>query len=880
MKKNILLFICFIFSTISFGQTKIFGLLSSFNNSVAADINVLVHPKKNTVKIISFAITDSKGNFSLEFKSNDDTIGISTRSLTYRDTTIWIPNQNQELRITLAAHVREIKEVQVNSRPIIAKKDTITYLVSAFAQVKDQSIGDVISKMPGFEVDQDGKISYQGSPIQKYYIEGLDLLENRYAIANKNLPHGTVGSVEVLENHQPIKALESSVFSDGTSLNLKLKRNIAVTGKAHTGIGLPWLLRDINLTPILFNARQQIIASVQSNNIGVDLNAQNQPLLFSNGVLENLGNIKPELLKISSISRPQIDRQRYLNNNAHLLSYNHLIKVNSLTELKVNAGFYHDRQKEAGIKTSSYYLTSSNYVLREITDNHYYNNNLNASFTLTKNTTKRYLKNQLSINRFWDYEKGVILNPEKKEQKAETPHTSVSNSFDLLIPIQKNYIRIYSLFDYNNSPQRLSFFPGVFITELNGGQIYPETHQNYSQKEIINQQYVRVTVSQKPWSFDTETGIKIELQNQQTFIEKNDQRVFVDSMNNDNRWRSYELYLTETFRYEKNNLRGGIETPLRALTYHLNDKHHHSNNSTNRLLFSPRIWINYDFNGYWSGNVSIRRATNLGDASQLTQGYIINGYRNMQRRSDKLDNKQTFAYSFGLKFKNPVSGVFSSISWIHNQTTKSLLYRNLLQGATGLYFYEAIESDNQSISDNVNMENSWFIANQKITLTMKGNYIKNKREYLLNDSRSWLNNQLILIHPSVGYNRWKKLGLDYNIKLSWNTQHNIQASNTICSQTHRFSLHYYPSDKHWVGADVEYYLSIQKTQSENGQFFANIFYNFKPKNSRLQYKLKCTNLLNASEIIEYRYSDIALFENHYNIRPREIMFTVSFALNR
>ena len=70
--------------------------------------------------------------------------------------------------------------------------------------------------MPGIEVLDDGKILYQGKPINKYYIEGLDLLEGKYNLANKNLPHKEVTKVQVLENHQPIKVLDSLVYSAGS----------------------------------------------------------------------------------------------------------------------------------------------------------------------------------------------------------------------------------------------------------------------------------------------------------------------------------------------------------------------------------------------------------------------------------------------------------------------------------------------------------------------------------------------------------------------------------------------------------------------------------------------------------------------------------------
>lgn len=879
MRKSILLFVFFTISVCALGQTVITGQIISADHSLASDVNILLHPKNSPSQIFSFSISDAKGNFRLEFASKDDSVGISTRSLTHRDTTVWVANKNQYMKLVLPMHVREIKEVTVNSRPITSRKDTITYLVSAFAQVKDQSIGDVIGKMPGFEVDTDGKIFYQGTPIQKYYIEGLDLLENRYSIANKNLPHGSVGSVEVLENHQPVKALQSNVFSEGTSLNLKLKRNVAITGTARTGIGFPVLLRDVNITPMLFNSKQQVIASIQSNNIGEDLNTQNQPLQFSNGELEGMGNRKPELLGITSISKPQIDRQRYLNNNANLLSYNHLLKINSLTELKINAGFYHDRQQESGLKTSKYYLADHDFTLSEISDNYYHNSNLSTNFTLTQNATKRYLKNQLSFNRFWDYEKGIILNQDKLEQKAETPHTLVSNTFDLLIPHRRNFFRIYSYIDYSNSPQKLSLRPGVFKNEINEGQNYLVTVQNYIQENLRGKQYLRFTLSRKPWSFDTETGFNFGIMQQRSFIEKDNIRLTADSLNNNYQWNSYELYFTENFRYEKENLRFGIETPVRMVFFELKDAYRQSSKPEERLLFSPRFWANFEFNSYLSGNASVKHASYLGDASQLTQGYIITGYRNMQRRSDKPDDKDVFSYTMGLKYKNPVSGFFSSFSWIHNQTTKSLLYRNKLSGA-GLFFHEAILSDNKAISENVSTDNSWFLSQQKITLSLKGNYIKSKREYLLYDTRGWLKNQIILINPAIGFNGWKKLGLDYSVKLSLSILRNLETNTSVFGQTHKFSFYYYPFTNHWLGGNLEYYRFGHNQLADNGAFFANVTYSFKSDNSLFQYRIKCSNLLNTSGIVDYFYSDIALFGNHYDIRPREIIFTVSFALNR
>ncbi len=56
------------------------------------------------------------------------------------------------------------------------KGDTIVYDVAAMTKAGDRNIEDVIKKIPGIQVDDSGGISYDGEPINHFYIEGLDLM--------------------------------------------------------------------------------------------------------------------------------------------------------------------------------------------------------------------------------------------------------------------------------------------------------------------------------------------------------------------------------------------------------------------------------------------------------------------------------------------------------------------------------------------------------------------------------------------------------------------------------------------------------------------------------------------------------------------------------
>ena len=113
-----------------------------------------------------------------------------------------------------------LKEVKVTPQRIREQGDTLTYSVESFKLKQDRSIADVIAKMPGLEVLPSGTIRYQGKAINKFYIEGMDLLGGKYAMASENLSADKVKSVQVYENHQPVKVLKDIKFSEQAALNL------------------------------------------------------------------------------------------------------------------------------------------------------------------------------------------------------------------------------------------------------------------------------------------------------------------------------------------------------------------------------------------------------------------------------------------------------------------------------------------------------------------------------------------------------------------------------------------------------------------------------------------------------------------------------------
>ncbi len=141
----------------------------------------------------------------------------------YEDMELTLPLPESDIRLT--PKETKLREVVVSAPDIYQRGDTLVFNVGKYATAADNAILDVIRRLPGIKVENYGQIMYNGRPINKFYIDGNDFAGDRYGLATNNISKDDVAAVEVMENHQPIKALEDIEFSEQAGINLKLKED-------------------------------------------------------------------------------------------------------------------------------------------------------------------------------------------------------------------------------------------------------------------------------------------------------------------------------------------------------------------------------------------------------------------------------------------------------------------------------------------------------------------------------------------------------------------------------------------------------------------------------------------------------------------------------
>ncbi|QQD11612.1 hypothetical protein [Sphingobacterium sp. UDSM-2020] len=274
-----------------FPQTTISGKLVDNQHKPIPNVTVS-YKKVGTVALLGFGRSDQNGLYSLTVKITDvDSVQLDFQHMSYAKKSVGVANRTATYSYQLTPQTRQLQEVKVADIPIYRRKDTINYTMDAFTSKQDRVIADIIKKLPGIE------------------------MEGRYGMINNNLPADAVKRVQIIENDQPIKILDSLVFSDRASLNLELKK-FTTTGTGKIGLGATPFLWDLNLAPMTFGKTFQMLNSFQTNNTGNDATKDLRAFYTGGMSFGNRTSISngESFLAIRNVSSSSFDEKKWLDN--------------------------------------------------------------------------------------------------------------------------------------------------------------------------------------------------------------------------------------------------------------------------------------------------------------------------------------------------------------------------------------------------------------------------------------------------------------------------------------------------------------------------------------------------------------------------------------
>lgn len=133
-------------------------------------------------KVEGYGLADGEGRYSISFAPSTDMVTVKVALMGYETVEKSVAAKTQRLDMTMTEGSIELTEVTVVSDNITQRGDTLSYQVGAYKDASDRVIGDVIKKMPGLEVSDAGRISFNGKTVKNFYVEDMDLLDRKSVV--------------------------------------------------------------------------------------------------------------------------------------------------------------------------------------------------------------------------------------------------------------------------------------------------------------------------------------------------------------------------------------------------------------------------------------------------------------------------------------------------------------------------------------------------------------------------------------------------------------------------------------------------------------------------------------------------------------------------
>ncbi len=867
-----------------FSQLIISGKVTTEKLVPLSGVSITLH-KKGEEAILAFAISNGEGRFIVSYNINSkDSFELKASLLGHATQQLYfVPERKMEFNFSLSPQAIILKEVKAKNSPVWQRKDTIYYNVSEFKEKQDQVIGDIIKRLPGIEVSPTGQIKYNGKPINKYYIEGLDLLEDKYGIANNNLPADAVEKVQVLENHQPVRVLDSIQFSDRAALNIKLKSNakMRLLGRAKTGIGASPLLSENELIGMLFKRKVQFINTYKYNNTGIDntieLNSQNISEYIN--AIQN-GAIKNDLISLAQPNSPSISKKNYLFNNAHTVLVNQLVPLNSTYQLRINASYINDFQRRQSNTSTTFYLPGDTILINEQNKHHTNLNLLQTDLSLIANTPKYYLKNTIKFQGWWSAESSRLITNSEINQQLYNPFFNVANDLRLIKTKIEHVQEWGSYFGFVSLPQSLSVQPGLYTDLVNNNLPYDVLIQQASLKTFYTDNYFSLRKRKSKVSSQYKLGFNVQSQNLLSDLmtgKSGIKQSVADTFQNTLNWQRYRVYNENSWSYEDNKWRLTFSLPFSYNKIEYKDTLLKVKSGREGFFINPVATVMLQLTPKWNIAASAAYNRGFGDISGISSGYILKTYRNLSNNNAPLTEIKSGSLSATLIYRNPLKIIFFNTGIIFSKNKSNLLYSQRFNG--NLETLTALIQDNYTNSATVSGRFSKYILDWKTSIGFNYSYGFGNQQQLQQNRLVTFSNNNFTIGTTISGKLSSKIATDYSgTYLTYQSRSQLQSTgSTITSGSQNISVNYYPTERLIFRIAGEHYYINNNFAPSRNYYFADMNMRYKPKKSRIDYELTCQNLFNTKAFTTALLLNNIEMVSEFQLRPRQLLFKMSFS---
>ena len=243
-----LLFLLTFFNLFTYAQDKtgqVSGKVVDAEHSPITDVRIQVFHAGNQLAVKQ-VLTNTEGAYLIDnlawgvYQLRFSYLGLETQTVDFS-----LNAEKPQVSMHSIALMEESKglntvEIKGAVNPVRVKKDTTEYKAKYYTTREQAILEDLLKRLPGVQVDSDGKITTQGEVINRITLNGKEFFTGDPLMATKNLPVAIIDKVQVIDQKSELAELSGIDFGKKTKMiNIitDQDKNKGFFGKLSAGYG-------------------------------------------------------------------------------------------------------------------------------------------------------------------------------------------------------------------------------------------------------------------------------------------------------------------------------------------------------------------------------------------------------------------------------------------------------------------------------------------------------------------------------------------------------------------------------------------------------------------------------------------------------------------
>lgn len=714
-----------------------------------------------------------------------------------------------------------------------------------------------------YRVDNAGNIYYQGEPINRFYIEGLNMLSGNYKVATQNISADDVTSVSVYERHQPIKALKNVEFSDKAALNLKIKENRKLKPIGYLAQLMGHEKKAIGKTDgfgLRINRKSQQLLSLKANNIGDTYNTTNS--ILDRGI-SDFSSFTWKGIALAGHALPDISLDRYVDNTSGKADLNTIFQLKGDQTLAVNIIYGGEKLRYSNRQNASVFLADNSYKnVSEAMSAGIYSHNVKAKVKYELNNDRLFLQNNTVFDGTFYHKHFDIDGYFVGIQRQKSANYQVSNAFSSVLRTKKHVLQFSSNMYLSNTPvNRLSV--------LSADSIWP----------------MRQNLNETAWQTDEHTswswlissvalaGLNLDFQSLYNRVELDRHRHASDCMN---AFQGYRLITTASpyMQFKWKRLTWRLNAPLSMLNMHISNIRDDKQFRQNKPYASVNTLLDWDLRHGLSVSLSGGTRHRFGDIANFIVDPIFINYKEASTSgTGLLTNRHSLFATIGGTYRQVSRGIFVSLRANMLRARVNSMRSTTLEGQD---FVEHVDNRRNTLTDqSITLNMSKSIHSTNTSLNFLG-AMGHTATHILSVGRAiGLENRRYNVLASAEQSLFDdrvNLSLQYSFMRSENELQGHSTSMFTHSGSYSLSV--------FVLKDLELLADMHQNWIRNTAYHKHETYlnaGIRYKKKRYEMELMARNITNLKEYTINRQMQEDSYVYTYMLRPAS--YAVSFRFN-